>query len=261
MLAIVFGIIVTIIVMILFKGYYENFKRFLELIITFAITTIFVYGIIINIEFFKNIISRSNYPIYDKFALLLTSMSIAILLDGVFSNIIQKIYEKIIVNKYEKQYKTQKYEYYREILQTKSPAILSYCYDRKINVEDEVVAIFLNLKRKKIIDLKDKELIITDNVDELKKHEKYALKNIQEIHENKKKFNDTFKSLLYEDLEQEKYVYKKSNEEVNIISIMEMFMIWMIIYISCNTNFYGDLKYRCNIISSIFFNICRYSNI
>ena len=231
MLAIVFGIIVTIIIIFLLKGYYNNFKKFWSLIFIFAITTIFIYIIISNIEFLNDIISRNNYPIYDKFVIFLTSMSIAILIDGIFASIIQQLHEKKIINKYEKKYKIENYEYYRDILQTKSPAILSYCYNKKINVEDEVVATILSLQKQGMINFKENKLTIIGDIRKLREHERYILENIKKINDDKKKFKNTFKQLLINDLEKEEYVYTEIDEEINMVSIMEVFMVWMIIYI------------------------------
>lgn len=231
MLAIVFGIIVTIIVIILFKDYYKDLKKFFSLIIIFAITTIFIYMIISNIHFLKDIISKNNFILYDKLVILLTSMSIAILIDGIFANIIQKLYENYIIIKYEKKHKTKNYEYYRNIIQTKSPAILSYCYNKKINVEDEVIAIILSLQKRGIIELKENKLTLIGEIKKLKNHEKYVLQNIKKISSNNKEFKKVFKQLLINDLEEEEFIYVPNTEDVNIVSIMEMFMIWMILYI------------------------------
>lgn len=226
MLAIIFAVIVTILVLILFK----DFKKSLSSILILVITTIFIYMILIHIDFFNNIIIQSNYPIYDKLVLILNSMSIAILIDGIFSHVFQSLYENKIIKKYEKMVKSPNYEYYRDILQTKSPAILSYCYNRKLNIEDEVVAILLNLQKKGIIDLTENKLIIIGSTDGLKSHEKYMLNNIEKIYSNRKTFKYTFKKLLLEDLEKDQYVYPKNNEDIDFSIVMGMFMVWMMIY-------------------------------
>lgn len=230
MLAIVFAIIVTILILIMCKDFYKDFKKFLSLIFIFIITTIFIYVILSHIDFFKNIISQSNYPIYDKFVLLLNSLSIAILIDGIFSCIFQSLYESIIIWRHEKAIKSQDFEYYRDILQTKAPAILSYCYNRKLNIEDEVVAILLNLKKKGIIELEKDAINIIGNINGLESHEKYVLNNIKRISSDKKTFKHSFKTLLFEDLVRKNYAYIPTSEKVNIYDIMGIFIVWMIIF-------------------------------
>ena len=135
MLAIIMGIIVTIFIIAIYKNSDSSYKISWSIIILFAVTTISLYFFISNIRFIRDVISVGLFPIYDKFVILLVSMSIAILVDGIFAGIIQKIYENNEINKFEKKYKTENYEYYRDILQTKSPAILSYCYNKKIKTE------------------------------------------------------------------------------------------------------------------------------
>ena len=101
MLAIVYGLIAAVIVMYINKDHHWNFEKSWSLIAIFIITTILVYIVISNITFFNSIISKSNYPVYDKLVIFLTSMSISILIDGVFANIIQKLYEKNKIKMYE----------------------------------------------------------------------------------------------------------------------------------------------------------------
>ena len=226
MLAIIMGIIVTIFIIAIYKNSDSSYKISWSIIILFAVTTISLYFFISNIRFIRDVISVGLFPIYDKFVILLVSMSIAILVDGIFAGIIQKIYENNEINKFEKKYKTENYEYYRDILQTKSPAILSYCYNKKIKVEDEVVAILLNLHKNGVIKLSENKITILGDLSSLSEHEKYIFKKDL----NNKDFKKTFKSLLIEDLEKERYVYKKNESEFNIVAIMEVFMVWMIIY-------------------------------
>lgn len=236
MLAIIFGIIVAIFTFVLSKDYFKNPKKFLSLILVFILTSVLVYlallNIIVNVEESYNIILGTPYSIYDKMVLFLISMSLSIFLDAIFAIIIQKIHENRLINNYEKAYNNYNYDYYREILQSESPAIFSYCYNKKINVEDEVVAIMLNLKLKNLIDFDNQGVRIIGNISSLSEHEKYVLYNINKLHNNDEtQFKNTFKNLLMEDLKKANYVYTLDESEVNIVSIMEIFMLWMILYV------------------------------
>lgn len=50
-------------------------------------------------------------------------------------------------------------------------------------------------------------------------------------HNDEQSFEKNFKRLLFEDLKRENYIYYLDETEVNVISIMELFMVWMILYI------------------------------
>lgn len=70
--------------------------------------------------------------------------------------------------------------YYREILKNYSAAELSYIDDFKINPKREIVSTILNLKLKNKIEIEKDGIIILDNNEEnLKKTEKFILRNIQ----------------------------------------------------------------------------------
>ena len=106
MLAIIMGIIVTIFIIAIYKNSDSSYKISWSIIILFAVTTISLYFFISNIRFIRDVISVGLFPIYDKFVILLVSMSIAILVDGIFAGIIQKIYENNEINKFEKNIKS-----------------------------------------------------------------------------------------------------------------------------------------------------------
>ena len=105
---------------------------------------------------------------------------------------------------------------------------LSYCYNRKINIEDETVAILLNLQNKGIIELKENEIIIGD-ISNLKQHEKYFLRNTYK--NDDKEFQKNFKEVLLSDLEEENYVFNEDDKLSSFDTIMGFFIVWMIIYI------------------------------
>lgn len=206
-------------------GYYKKYKKNGVIIFIFVGLTILFYIIISKLETIKELRSYSEFPIYDNIIILLLSMAISINLDGIIAIFIQKIYEKKIIKEYEKKYHVEVYEYYRDILKNESPAILSYCYNKKINVEDEVVATLLNLKHKNIIQINDNVLTIVGNINSLNNHERYILNNFKRIDK------EEFKYQLLKDLMEQRYVRKRDKKDADIVSIMEIFMIWMIFYI------------------------------
>ena len=72
-------------------------------------------------------------------------------------------------------------EYFREILKGHSPAELKYIDDFKINAKREIVAILLNLKLKKRIEINESSIkVINPSLEGLKKTEEFILKNINE---------------------------------------------------------------------------------
>ena len=162
-------------------GYYKEYKKSGLIIGIFIGLTILFYIIISNEESIKKICLTSEVPIYDNIIILLLSMAISINLDGIIAIFLQKIYEKRIINQFEKKYNVEAYDYYRDILKNESPAILSYCYNKKINVEDEVVATLLNLRQKNIIEINENQLKIIGDINLLSEHEKYILNNFKNI--------------------------------------------------------------------------------
>lgn len=70
-------------------------------------------------------------------------------------------------------------EYYREILEKYTPAELSYIDDFKVDYKREIVSTIMNLELKRIIEIKNGKIeIINSNKENLRKTEKYILKNI-----------------------------------------------------------------------------------
>lgn len=232
MLAIIFGILVTILILYISKDIFKKNKNAKKLLfkisLVLAITTFIVYKLLLKINFLKIAIHDINCSFYNRIVILLLSMSLAIMLDGLFAPIIQKIYENIQINNYEKKYKTNNFQYFRDILQTKSPAILSFCYNKKLNMEDIIVAVILNLQLQNVIKLQQNKIIVIDDSYNLTEHENYMLKNINKS--NNKNFNKNFKKHLTNDLLKNKYIKSVNSDEINLIYFMEFFMLWMIFY-------------------------------
>ena len=188
MYAIIMAIVVTILIIVIgikldnpdnipLKNRIRNIKKYTATIIIFAFTSIVVFLFIYNLDFFKKIILEDQSDIYDTMILIVLSMAISLNIDGVFVAIIQNLYEKIVIDKYEKKYENYDYKYYREIIKETSPAILSYCYNRKINFEDEVIATILNLQNKRIVEIKNDCINIIGDTNKLKKIIKKYKKN------------------------------------------------------------------------------------
>ena len=175
MLAIFWGIIIIILILFIHKeGLARNkkdIKKYIYMFLIFITTSIIVYALISKIEFFQKVFSTSKYLIYDKIVVFVLSMSIAILLIGLLAPFIQKLYETSVITRYERKHKHEKHQYYRDIVKSESPAILSYCYNKKINIEDAVVAILLNLNMKNIISIDEDNIIILKNTNKLYSHE------------------------------------------------------------------------------------------
>ena len=69
----------------------------------------------------------------------------------------QSITNSLEIKNIEEKYKKniEKFEYYRDILNGYSPAILSLVYNRKIKYSDTLTATILNMKLNKYIDIED----------------------------------------------------------------------------------------------------------
>lgn len=250
MYAIIMAIVVTILIIVIgikldnpdnipLKNRIRNIKKYTATIIIFAFTSIVVFLFIYNLDFFKKIILEDQSDIYDTMILIVLSMAISLNIDGVFVAIIQNLYEKIVIDKYEKKYENYDYKYYREIIKETSPAILSYCYNRKINFEDEVIATILNLQNKRIVEIKNDCINIIGDTNKLKKHEKFILDEINGSNINKYSKKEFIKVLI-SDMEKEGYIYLEKSNKLNITYIMEYFMLWIIFYSLTTIVFYYE---------------------
>ena len=107
----------------------------------------------------------------------------------------QSIKNKIDIKKIENSYKdVYKYEYYREIMNEYSPAVLSLIYNRKIKYSDALVATILDLKLKGYIDIEDKGIKV------LNRETKNLLKNESLIYEKLEKNKNAKKVIYFKDV-------------------------------------------------------------
>ena len=219
-----------------------SLRKYFFVILIFMFTSMTFYIIFYNVKFISDMVFNIDNFVYGFVALLLFSMSIALLFDGIFViPFIQFLYEKFMIKKLESIYKVEDLEYYRDIIKSVSPAILSYCYNKKINIEDEVIAILLNLQIKHIIKFDNSHLVFVDDVSSLSKHEMFVVKNIKKFYNNKLLHNK-FRKLLIQDMLKDGYIYQEETNKLNITYIMEFFMAWMIIYILAVILFYMSAK-------------------
>ena len=99
---------------------------------------------------------------------------IALIIIPVYIYINQSIKNIMEIKKIEDNYKdVDKYEYYREIINEYSPAVLSLIYNRKIKYSDTLVATILDLKLKNYISIEDNGIkILNDGSKDLSQNEK-----------------------------------------------------------------------------------------
>lgn len=102
--------------------------------------------------------------------------------------VIQTIKNNLEIKKIEENYKKDmlKYEYYRDIINQYSPAILSLVYNRKIKYADTLVATILDLKLKNYLEIEDNgiRLLETDTKDMLQ-NQKFVYEKLEEIKDKK----------------------------------------------------------------------------
>ena len=107
----------------------------------------------------------------------------------------QSIKNNIETKNIEDNYKdVYKYEYYREIINEYSPAVLSLVYNRKIKYSDTLVATILDLKLKNYIDIEDEGIKI------LKRETKDLLQNEKLIYEKLERKKNTKKIANFKDV-------------------------------------------------------------
>lgn len=138
--------------------------------------------------------------------------------------IIQSIKNKKEIQKIENQYKDniQKYDYYRDIIQKYSPAILSLVYNRKIQYADTLVATILDLELKNYIQIEDKGIqVFEKDTKDIPQNEKYIYDRLKgNVGKSKLiSFDETANIFSDYDLKREwKYVIKEEAEKEGLCS-------------------------------------------
>lgn len=212
------------------KFTFKKYSKYKWIMLIYAIFVILNMVFLNNISVVKDIIANSSNAICDQIVLALLAMSFSLVYSSPFVAIIQKVHERNIIKKKEENFKYPEYEYYREILKDVSPAILAYCHNRKINVEDNMVAILLNLELKGIIEITENKVIITKNIDELLSHEKLVLRKIDFGNYSDRRFKKLFKQYIENDMISKGYVKNEYSQETNIAEILTIISGWLIVY-------------------------------
>lgn len=186
-----------------------------------------------------------------------TILLVTLIIILIYVYIKQYVTNNLEIKKIEESYRNdiEKHEYYREILEDYSPAILSLIYNRKIKYSDTLVATILDLKLNNYIDIEEKGIKV------LKKDEKDLLPNQKMIYKmlQKKKnrqgfvsFKDTSPAFSNSYFKREwKETIKKEAEEkdlcsskfvvFNIIEKISIFSFWAIIVMTA-TVMIGNLE-------------------
>ena len=120
---------------------------------------------------------------------------VTLIITPVCTYVNQSVKNNIEIKKIEDNYKdVHKYEYYREIINEYSPAVLSLVYNRKIKYSDTLVATILDLKLKNYIDIEDEGIKI------LKKETKNLLQNEKLIYEKLERKKNTKRITNFKDV-------------------------------------------------------------
>ena len=175
------------------------------------------------------IVDATTFIMYSFFKDLYFSLALALLIDTVFVAYIQNLSERKIIYQYEKKYQSNTYDYYRDILEEKSPGILSLCYNsRKMNFKDIVVSILLYLKQIQMIEFVNDDIKVIGDISKIKNHERIVLEYI-ENKSNKKKIKKKFYSALIEDTENENYIFMEKENKVNMTLFAQIIIVIMIL--------------------------------
>lgn len=169
--------------------------------------------------------------VYDKYVMFLISMALSLLISSLFIWIYQVWKEKSTINKIEKRVSKEErnYIYYREILKGYSPASLAYCYNRKTNLEDIIVATLLDLQRRNKIKIEDYKIILDTNIKDMDIAE-YEKEILLHCINEKKTTKEVLLQKIKEETEKQKLIKQGDNEKLNSTYIMELIMAWLIIY-------------------------------
>jgi len=252
---IIIGIVEFIIILKLGKISIKNFKKYLPVAILYLISTIVNYIFISKIGLVKEIMYVTKGVGIEEITLFLVSMAIALVYSPIYVAILQKNHEKNIIKSYEKKTKVMEFEYYRDIIKKVPPGILMFVNNRKINVEDCVVATLLDLQIKKYIRIDNEKIVILKEIHDLLPYEELVLtKNDFE----EKTFKKLFKECLMNEMVFQKYVnilsnpkeknyndlktnIEKINDESNIAYFLEFPMGWMVVYVLTVLFLFGGL--------------------
>lgn len=230
-LLITIGIVELLFLLKLDKFTVERYKKYIPVLICYILSVIVNLIILSKIQYINDLIEVAKSPITIKITILLVSMVLALLYNPIFVMIMQKIRERRLVKKLEKEYNNvEQYEYYRDIIKNVPLAIIAYVNNKKINVKDMTVAILLNLQHKGNIEINENEIILK-NISNIMPYEKLVLDRIKDNKYTEKEFEKQFKNILKEDLFLSGYIRYADSGKANIAYIMEMIMAWIIIYI------------------------------
>ena len=227
---ILIGVVEFVFVLYLDKFTIERYKTYKWVAIIYLIFVLLSVIALNNISYIKDKLYNSSEVICDQMVLMLLGMSFSLMCSSVFVAFIQKLHERSIIKKKEQNFEYPDYEYYREIIKDVSPAILSYCYNRRINVEDDVVAVLLSLELKGIIKIEDNKVVVLKDTKKLLFHEKLVLEKIEIGRYNDRYFKKVFKSDLRKDMIGKGYVKLIDGEKANVTYFIEIIMCWLIIY-------------------------------
>ncbi len=221
------GVFIGVIILeLIFLLIFKKLRKYISEILILNVTTIIIYFLLMSNPFLKeNVIFLHDYIV-----IFLLSISISLLIDTLVIKVAQKIREKRIINRYEKEYEKNELEYYRDILKEESPAILSICYNtRKTNFKDLIVSILLSLKQRNIIQILENDIEIIGDIKNLKNHEKLVLKYI-ECKYSPKKFKKEFYSTLIDDTKKTGYVFEEKSEKADMTEFAQIVIVIIVLF-------------------------------
>lgn len=232
MVAIIIAIVFSLLILCLYIREKEHIKikkiknsilSIILLVITIGIAFLYVYRMLQSLSL--DIIDEG----YVIMAALIVSITISVLIVGVILlPIIKKLYEVITIRNSEKKYKFEKIDYFRDTIKDISPDKLSFCYNRKMNIEDDVVMILLNLKRKKIININEDEIIIIGNKDDLSPVENFVLNNLNFLSDIM--IQPDLKKLIIKDMVKDGYAVKLKDSKFSMIEVLTNVFGWTLLY-------------------------------
>lgn len=242
LLIIIISIFMFWLIMHLAKVNLKFFKKNFPAIISLIIIQLFLFLLLKNTSFIVTFLKESNNKFVEEYIIFMIITSLSVIINGIIIGMMQKIQEKKYIRKEESKYSITTFQYYRDVLEDISPAMLSYIYKLKINYDDIVVATLLYLKEKEVIVIKNNQVSWKDEKLEKKIHydktlsyKDTGLRNheilIIDFATNKisfREFKNKIRKSIAIDLEKEGFIKVKEKDEFDLTEFMLLIILWII---------------------------------
>lgn len=206
----------------------EFYKKNMLVIISYILIVIMFLVLFSLIFFIGDFFNNSYLLIVEIYVLYKIACTIGCVMVFPIVALLQKIREIRLIKQYEKQYKIESFQYYRDIVGDISPALLSVICDKRIKYTDQLIATILYLNESEKIEINENMDVKILNAPKLRSHERYIVDNLNGKVE-KKVFKKTLKEKIFADLRAGGYIQKTDINEFDMTDFMEAISGWLLI--------------------------------